>query len=123
MRSRALRIAVLAWMTWWFVGFLPAHQRGIIRADDAPPTLGMAQIAPQSPCGACITSDDPDAPVERPVQNCGVCMIAAKLDLPQPFYIHLTPFDRVQPGVAHATPPLASREAHAHFLGRAPPRR
>ena len=114
---------MLIWMAWWFVGFLPAHQRGMIRADQSQPPLAASQLIPASPCGeACGMDPGPTDPQQPdPVAPCGICQIVAKLDVPRPFVVHLTPLAQAEPAAPPAARALCSRDAHPHYLGRAPP--
>lgn len=117
---------MLAWMAFWFAGFLPAHQRGLIRMD--PPTASASAgstLLAASPCGkACgmrpQSGEDGEGDGD-PVRNCGICHLVAKLDVPQPFIIHLAPLASPDPPIAAVEAPLASRLADPQFLGRAPP--
>ena len=127
MRTRALRIAVLVWMAWWCAAFVPAHQRGGIPIEGDPATAGGARGACAERCAADAASplapdapDRPDAPEPVPGQDCGVCHVVAKLDLPQPFHVDLSPLATTEAAdvLASSLCPLAPI---VQYHGRAPP--
>jgi len=114
-----IHIAVLTWATAWFVGIVPAHQRGRVTVPgESPDTAAAVDACCSSTC------DDPasqDGDSKDPVRQCAVCHIVAKLDIP-PTLDLFTP----RLGLIDVLPPAAiaslfDRDAPRVVDGRAPP--
>ena len=84
MQSRALRIAVLAWVGLWFGLIVPWHTRGAVQlpGNNAAGPAFTTCCAPSKPAN----SNSKDAPLNQggPASNCAVCHFIATLDVAAP---------------------------------------
>src|SRR5689334_1022004 len=99
LRSRMLRLAMLAFSALWFGLLVPVHQRGVIRV------AGTA--ASWRTCCATSTRDESkQKPLGSPSgSGCAVCQFIATLDLPPAIVIDVPSLGLLAttPVVAHAS--------------------
>lgn len=94
MRSRMLRILMLAWLAAWFVLVVPLHQRGMVSRPGMKATEGdscCAKPEPQAVVAAISCHEEAPVATERspkkqntsdPVKRCEVCFIVATMSPP-----------------------------------------
>lgn len=118
MQSRALRIAVLAWVGLWFGLLVPWHTRGAVQLP------GKNASGPSfTTCCATSKPDDTasqESPLDKggPASNCAVCHFIATLDIPLPTVFYEPLSGTV--AIADAVRPIAP---HTPVLTRVPPER
>lgn len=83
---RWFRVAALLWVVGFFVVFVPAHRRGVVRLPGHDATLAAADQPGRPYCPLCVmvpsgVSEQDRPPADAPV-NCAVCFLKANLDLP-----------------------------------------
>lgn len=124
--STTLRLTALLWVVGFFVVFVPAHNRGIVKLPGHDATMAAAdgQARPFCPLCMLIPRDTPDGdrpPADAPV-NCAICFLKAGLDLP-PTVIEAPRFvvelDYLMGHFEVAEPPLLISQVTLY--GRAPP--
>jgi len=111
-RPASVRLAVLVWITVWFVLIVPAHNRGAIKtpgnnADTAgarQPVISAGGCAMcKAPLGEPDEPDGEDSPAPAPGGDCAICYINAVITIPPPVVL-IPPVVEVQRAVNVATP-------------------
>ena len=111
-RPAAVRLAVLVWITVWFVLIVPAHNRGAIKtpgnnaqtADARQPVISADGCARcKAPLGEPDEPDGEESPAPSPSGDCAICYINAVITIPPPVVL-IPPVVVVQRAVNVATP-------------------
>lgn len=122
LRSRILRLTVLALQAVWFNVIVPGHRRGVVALP------GETCPACHADAEACCPdmADPPPAhpkapPAGDPASHCAICHFAAALSVPPA--IDFAPpalelLDRIEPAVVERA---AAVTFHVPYDGRAPP--
>ena len=95
MRSRLLRISLIAIMTVWFGVVVPLHPRGIIKLG------GSCTETAARPCCQAPKSTSHDSQRKPATSDCAICYFLATLDLPPAIALDIPKLGFVE----EATPP------------------
>jgi hypothetical protein len=102
--ARALRIALIAWAIWWFVGYIPAHERGKIKLDNTSTASAVRCVISS---GGCCTPSDPNDTSPKSTDACAVCHLVAQLFTPP-----ITAHTLITLGVLRDLPDAAQAPIH-----------
>lgn len=111
-RSAAVRLAVLVWITAWFLVIAPAHNRGAIKTpgNDAENTAARQPVISAAGCAMCKaplgTPDEQEnkrSPTPSPGGDCAICYINAVITVPPPVVL-IPAVVKVQRAVNTPTP-------------------
>lgn len=94
MLHRLIRITMLAWLTAWFAGVVPAHRIGMIKVPGSAVRSQYSGLESQPAvraAGHCCPKGDERAPSMPSRSSCAVCQMVAKLDAARPIVITVPP--------------------------------
>jgi hypothetical protein len=109
-RSKALRISLIAYLLVWFGAIVPGHRRGIV-------TISSSQDC----CDCCCHCADAKGTPPKNASHCAICDFAAHLTLPPVVDFTLPPLCLAERAPNPVVKDLVARIILTPYDGRGPP--
>jgi hypothetical protein len=118
MRSRAFRIALLAFQAIWLNAIVPGHTRGVVTLGGA--TCHTSTVAQHGCCPSKASSKQPAVPT-KPSAQCAVCHFAARITPPPVIDLRPPPLALTSQRVEIIPRSADSADLPPAYYGRGPP--